>query len=137
MSAHVFELPSLPHAFFDLADLFLINKEEARCLVELRNLGSEREVVDVLQCIVELCSLVSAVLEMPEIIVCVLWALSLIVVRDCIQGPPILIAVSWDNAYNVGVRAHDDPSVTRRDTSPFAVGNDTGDKIDPLIEVES
>ena len=58
-------------------------------------------------------------------------------VRECIQGSPILIAISRNNTYDMGVRAHDDPSVACQDTSPFAVGDDAGDKIDLAIEIKS
>ena len=60
-----------------------------------------------------------------------------VMVRDCVQWSPILIVVSRDDAYDVGVRAHDDLSVVSWDASPFTVSNDTGDKIDPTIEIES
>ena len=41
MSTSVFGLPGLPHVYFDLADLLLIDKEEAGCLTETCNLGGE------------------------------------------------------------------------------------------------
>ena len=137
MGTGIFELPSFPHAFFNLVDCFLINEEEVGCLTEMCDLGSEREVMDVFQCIVELRSLVSTIFEVPEVIVCIPWSFSLIMVRDCIQGPTVLTPISGDNAYNMWVRAHDDPGVTCRDASSLAVGDYAGDEIGPAIEVES
>ena len=122
--------------FFNLADLFLINKEEARCLTETCDLSSEREVVDVFQHVVESRSLVSAVLEVPEVIVCIPWSFSLIMVRDRIKRSSVLTPISRDNASDMWVRAHNNPGVTHWDASPLAISDYTGDKIDPVIEVE-
>ena len=137
MSTRVLELASLPHALFDFADLLLINEKEARCLAEACNLGSKREVVDVLQRVVEPLSLVSTILETPEVILCVPWVLSLIVIRDGIQGSTILAPVSWDNTYNVGVGPHDNPSVTHRDTPPGVVSDNAGNIVSPTIEIKT
>ena len=82
MGTSVLELPSLPHALFNFADLFLLFGKEVGCLAEPCNFSSEREVVDVFQRVVELHSLVSAILEPPEIVVSVPRSLSLIMVRD-------------------------------------------------------
>ena len=76
------ELPRLPHAFFDLTDFFLVYVEEAGRLSVSCDFGDEREVVDVVQRIVEPSFLVSAVLETPEVIVGVPWSLLLTVVRN-------------------------------------------------------
>ena len=58
--------------------------EEARHLSVSCDFGDEREVVDVVQCVVEPSSLVSAVLEAPKVIMGVPWSLLLTVVRDCV-----------------------------------------------------
>ena len=132
----VLELPCLPHALFNLVDLFLVDKEEAGCLVEMRNLGGEREVVNVFQRVVELRLFVSAVLEAPEVVMCVPWSSPLIMIRDCIQGPTVLAPVSGNNADNMWVWTHNDPSIPRWDTPSFTVSNDAGDEIGPSVEIE-
>ena len=88
------------------------------------------------QCVVKSHSLISAVLEAPEVIMCIPQSFSLIMVRECIQGPTLLTLISGDDANNVWVRAHDDPSVACRNTSSFAVGDYAGDKVGPTIEIE-
>ena len=80
---------------------------------------------------------VSTDLESPEVIVCVPWPFPQVVVRERIQQSPVLTVISWNNTYDMGVRTHDDSGVMHRDTSPLAVGDDTGDKVNPAIEVES
>ena len=89
------------------------------------------------QRIVQSRSLVSAVLETPEVIVRVLWSFSLIMVRECIQGSSILTLISQDNTYDMWVRAHDDPGVPHQDASPLTVGDNAGDEVGPAVEVES
>ena len=137
MGTCILELTGLPHVFFDLADLFLVNEKEAGHLMEARDLGGEQEVMDVLQCIVKLLSFDSAILETPEVILCILWALSLIVIRDGIQQSPILAPVSWDEAYNVWVGPNNDPGVTRRDAPPSVVSNNAGNIVSPTIEIKA
>ena len=66
------------------------------------------------QCVVKTPSFVSAILETPEVILSIPWALSLIVVGDSIQRSAVLTPVSRDDSYNMWVWAHDDPGVTRR-----------------------
>ena len=111
--------------------------EEAGRLTITRDFGDEREVVDVIQCIVEPCSLVSAVLEAPKVIVCVPWSYLLTVVRDCIQRSTVLTVVSRYDADYMGIWTHDHSCVSCWNTPPLVVGNDAGDKIGPSIEVES
>ena len=72
----------------------MINKEEAGHFAKACNLGGERKVVEMFQRIVEPCMLISTVLEMPQVIMGVLRVFSLIVVRECIQGSPILTVIS-------------------------------------------
>ena len=127
----------LPHSLFDFADLFLINEEEAGRLSESRDLRGEREIVDVLESVVETRSFVSAMLESPQVVMCVPWPLSSVVVRERVQWPPILATVSWNNPYDMGVRAHDDPRVTRWNAPSFTVGDNAGDEVDPAVELES
>ena len=129
MCTGIFELPRLPHAFFNFADLLLIQKEEARRLVEPRNLSSEGKVMDMLQRVVETRFFINAVLELPEVVGCIPWPFSHIVTGECIQGSPILIAVSRNNTYDMGIRAPDNPSIARRNAPPLAVGDDTGTKL--------
>ena len=137
MRTSVFELSRLPHAFFNLADLFLINKEETGRLSEPRDLRGKGEVMDVFQCIVEARSLVSANLEPPQVIVGVPWPFPQVMVRERIQRSSVLTAISWNDSYDMGVRAHDDPSVACRNAPSLAVGNDTGNEVNPAIEFKS
>ena len=89
------------------------------------------------QRIIEPCSLVSAVFEVPTIVVCVPWSFSLIVIRERIQGSPILTPLSSDNTYDVSVGADDNPGVASWDTPSLTVSDDTGDKVNPTVEIES
>ena len=68
---------------------------------------------------------------------CVPRVFSLIMVRECIQGSSILAPIPRDNSDNMRVRAHDDPSIVCRDTSPLAVGDNAGDIVGPAIEVKT
>ena len=68
---------------------------------------------------------------------CIPWSLLLTVVRNRIQSSTILTAVSGYDADHMGIWPHDDPGVMCLNTPPFIVGDDTGDKTDPSIEVES
>ena len=65
------------------------------------------------------------------------WVLSLIMIRDHIQRSSILTAVSRDDAYYVWVRAHDDLSILCQNTPPHIVSDNTGNKVSPMIEIES
>ena len=121
----------------NFADLFLVDKEEATHLTEMCDFGSEQQVVDVFQCVVKLRSFVSAILEMPRVVVCIPRVFSLIVVRECVEGSTILILISRYDANDVWVWTHDDPGITRWNAPPFTVSNDTGDEVDPAIEIES
>ena len=71
----VFELPRIPHSFFDFVDLFLINEEKAGRFSEPRDLRGEGEVMNVLESVVETRSFVSAMLESPQVIIGVPWPL--------------------------------------------------------------
>ena len=80
----VLELSRLPHALLDLVNLFLINKEEVGCLSEPCDFCGKREVVDVLQRIVEACLIVRTEFESPQVVMCVPWLFPQIMVRECI-----------------------------------------------------
>ena len=80
----VLELTGFPHPLFDLVDLFLVNKKAARRLAEACNLSGERDIVDVFQHIVEVFPLVSTMFEVPEVVLSILQAFSLIVIGDCV-----------------------------------------------------
>ena len=105
--------------------------------MEARDLGGKREVMDVLQHIVKLLSLVSSVPESPEAILCIPWALSLIVIRDCIQWSTVLTPVPRDNAYDVWVGPHNNPGVMCRDAPPGVVGDDAGNIVGATIEIKA
>ena len=87
--------------------------------------------------VIESRSLISAILEAPEVVMCVPWLFFLTVVRDRIQRSSVLAAVSRYDAYYMRVWPHDNPGIVHWDAPPFAVGDDAGDEIDPLIKVES
>ena len=84
MPTCVFELAGFPHAHFDLMYFFLVLEEEAGGFAVARNLGGEGQVTNVFERRFELVEIISTVLETPKVVLCVPWALSLIVVRDCI-----------------------------------------------------
>ena len=136
-STCVFKLASFPHVYFDLAYFFLILEEEARSLVVARNLSGEGQVSDMFECRFEPIEVVSAKLEMPEVILCVPWALSLIVVRDCIQWPSILQVIPRNDANDMGIWSHYHPSVASRDASPPIVSDDTGHIVGPMVEIKA
>ena len=104
--------------------------------MEAHDLGSEQKVVYVFQCVVEPRSLISTILEMPEVVLCVPRAFPLIMVRGHIEGASVLTPVSRDNPYDMGVRAHNDPSVLYWGPRPFAVSDDAGDIVGTTIEIE-
>ena len=80
---------------------------------------------------------VSTELEMPEIILGILWALPLIVIRDSVQWSSILQIISRDDADDMRVRPHNHPGVSHRNSSPPVVGDNAGYVIDPVIEIEA
>ena len=84
MCTCVFELTGLPYVFLNFAHFFLVHKEKVGHLTEMCNLSSEREVMQVFQCVVKPYPLVSTVLEMLEVVVCLPRVFSLIMVRECI-----------------------------------------------------
>ena len=137
LSTCILELPRLPHAFFNFANLFLISEEKAGSLTEACDFGSEREVVNVLQRVVKPRLLISAVLEAPEVVMCIPWSFPLIMIRDHIQGSTVLTPVSGNNTDDMRVWTHNDPGIPCWDTPSFTVSNDAGDEIDPSVEVES
>ena len=136
MRTGVLELSHLPHALLDLANLFLINKEEAGRLSEPCDFRNKQEIMNVLQHIVEVCLFFSTDLEPPQVIMCIPWPFPQVMVRERIQWPSILTAVPWNDSNDVGVRTHDNPSVLCWNTPSFTVCNDAGDKIDPAVEIE-
>ena len=137
MPTGVFELASLPQTFFDLAHFFLVLEEEVGGFAVACNLSSERQVADMFEGGLEPVEIVSAILESPEVILCILQMISLIMVRDHIQWPPILRIISRNNTYNVRVWSHDHSHISRRDAPPPVVGNYAGYIVNPTIEIEA
>ena len=80
----------MPQVLFDFAYLLLVLEEETRGLAVARDLGSEGQVTNVFERRFEPIEVVSAILESPEVVLGVPWALSLIMVRDRIQWSSIL-----------------------------------------------
>ena len=80
---------------------------------------------------------VSTELELPKVILGIPWALSLIMVRDRIQGSSILRTVSRNDANNVRVWPHNDAGVASWNTPPPTVSNDAGRKVGPTVEVKT
>ena len=93
--------------------------------------------MDILERVVKARSLVSAVLEPPQVIMSVPRPLPQVVVWERVQRPSVLTAIPWNDSYDVGVRAHDNSCVARWNAPPLAVGDDTGDEVDPAVELES
>ena len=133
----ILELPGLLHLLLDFANFFLVDKEEVTRLLEACDLSGKRKVVDVFQHVVEPRSFISAVLEMPKVIVCVLGVFSLIMIRECVKRSTILTLVSRYDADDVWVWTHDNLGIPCWDASPFTVSNDTGDEVSPAVDVES
>ena len=131
----------MKHAEHSIPERLKSSPATIRCIVtrlaETRDLSDEREVMDMVQRVIESCPLVSAVLEVPKVIMCILWSFLLTMVRNHIQRSAVLTAVSGYDADHMGIWSHDDPGVTRWNTPSLVVGDDAGDKIDPSIEVES
>ena len=101
------------------------------------NLGGEQQVMDKFEGGFEPVEIVSTELETPEVILGVPWVLSLIMVRDCIQRSSVLGIVSGNDADNMRVWSHDDPSVASWDAPPSVVSDDAGCKISPTVEVKA
>ena len=137
MPTGVFELAGLPKSFFDFTYLFLILEEEVGGFAVARDLGGKGQIPDVFERRFEPVEVVSAVLETPEVVLCVPWAFSLIMVRDRIQRSSILRVVPRDNTNNMGIWPHDDPGIACWDTSPPIVSDDTGYIVSPAIEIET
>ena len=93
--------------------------------------------MDVFKRIVKARSLVSTVLEPPQVIMSVPWPFPQVMVWERVQRPPVLTAISRNNSYDMGVRAHDNSSIVCWNAPPLAVGDDAGNEIDPAIEFES
>ena len=133
----VFELAGLPKSFFDFAYFFLILEEEARGFAVACDLGGKGQIPDVFERRFELVEVVSAKLETPEVVLCVPWAFSQIMVRDRIQRSSVLRVVPRDNTNNMGIWPHDDPGIECWDASPPIVSDDTGHIVSPAIEIET
>ena len=89
------------------------------------------------ECRVEPVEVVSTKLETPEVVLGVPWALSLIVVRDCIQWSSIQRVISGDDANDMRIRPHNHPGVPCQDAPPPIVGDDAGHIISPTIEIKA
>ena len=133
----VLKLAGLPHAFFDLAYLFLELEEEAGGFAVARNLSSERQITNMLKGRLELVEVVNAELETPKVVLSVPWTFSLIVVRHRIQWPPILQVISRDDANNMGIQPHDDSGVAHRNAPPPIVSDDARHIVSPAIEIKT
>ena len=116
--------------------LFLL-EEKARGFAVSRNLGSKGQVANVFECQFKLIEVISTELEMPEVILGVLWALSLIMDRDCIQWSSILQVVSGDNANDMRIRPHNHPGVLCWIAPTPVVSNDAGHVVSPAIEIKA
>ena len=81
--------------------------------------------------------IVNAILESPEVVLCIPRMISLIMVRDRIQQSPILQTFSGNDANNVRVCSHDHPGISHRDAPPPIVGNYAGYVVDPVVEIEA
>ena len=102
-----------------------------------RFVTGEGQVADVFECGFKPVEVISAELETPEVILGVPWALSLIMVRDCIQWSSVLWGVSRDNADDMRVRPHNHPGVSCQNAPSPIVSNDARDIVDPTIEIKA
>ena len=136
-STGILELAGFPHVYFNFVYFFLKLEEEVRGLTVARHLSSEGQVTDVLECRLELVKVISAELETPKIVLGVLWVLSLIMVRDCVQWSSILGVISRNDANDMRIWPHDHPSVTCRNAPPPVVSDDAGHIVDPAIEIKA
>ena len=133
----ILKLAGLPEAFFNLTYFFLVLEEEVRGFAVAHNLSGEQQVTDMVKGRLKPVEIVSAVLESPKIILCVLRSLPLIMVRDRIQWSPILRTISRDDPDDVGIWSHNYPGVPRRNTPPPVVGDNAGYIIGPAIEIKA
>ena len=123
--------------YFDLANFFLELEEEVRGFAVARNLSGEGQITNMFERGFEPIEVVSAELETPEVILSVPWALSLIMVRDCIQWSSILQVISGNDANDMRIWSHDHSSVACRNTPPPVVSDNTGNIVDPAIEIKT
>ena len=112
-------------------------EEEVRGFAVARDLGGEGQIPDVFECGFEPIEVVSAELETPEVILGVPWALSLIMVRDCIQWSSILQVISGNDANDMRIWSHDHSSVSCWNTPPSVVSDDAGNIVDPTVEIKA
>ena len=63
--------------------------------------------MNVVQRVIELRPLVSAILEAPKVIMCVPWSFLLTVVRNPIQRSAVLTVVSGYDANHMGIWCHE------------------------------
>ena len=127
----------MPHAVFNFAYFFLVLEEEARGFAVARNLSGEGQITDMFKCRFEPVEVVSAKLETPKVVLGVLWALSLIMIRDRIEWSSILRVVSRNDADNMRIWSHDHPIIMCWNAPPPVVGNYAGHIVDPAIEIEA
>ena len=106
-------------------------------LVVTHDLSGERQVTDMFEGGLKPVEIVSAVLESPEVVLCVPWTISLIMVWDRIQRPSILRTIPGNDANDVRVWSHDHSCISRRDAPPPVVGNYAGHVVNPTIEIEA
>ena len=121
----------------ELVDVFLVLGEEAQSFLETGNLSCQRQVMDEVKGEVNMGGVVSADLELPQVIRCVLRSLSLVVIRGSIQRTSILIIVAWNHTNDMGIRSHDDSGKVCRNIPAMVVGNDAGHIIGPAVVIEA
>ena len=85
----------------------------------------------------EVGKVVSAELELPQIVSCVLRSLSVVMIRSGVQRTAILVIVPWDHADDVRVCSQDDPSKACRYIPAVVVGNDAGHTVGPAVVIEA
>ena len=133
----VFHLTSLPHVYLEFADVLLVLGEEVRSLTKTGDLGRQGQVVDEVEGKVDTGGVVSADLELPQIVRCVLRSLSLVMIRGGVQRTSVLVIVTWDHTNDMRVCSHDNSGVTCRDIPATIVGNDAGHVVGPVVVIEA
>ena len=101
------------------------------------DLSSKGQVMKEFECRFKSVELISAIFESPEVVVCIPGALSLIMIRDCVQRSTILAAISGNDANDMGIRTHDHPSEAHWYAPSPIVSDDAGCIVGPAIVIKA
>ena len=82
---------------------------------------------------VEAGGIVSADLELPQVISGVLRSFSLVMIWSSIQWTTVLAIIARDHTDDMRVRSHDDSGKARRNIPAAGAGNDEGHVVGPAV----